>query len=83
MIEKPPHRNACTWVEPMVTLRDGRVVGSCSEEWKWQCLAQTVLNMPSRHDRKVFLEKWGAKHGEDTRLALQNEIMALWSAGRG
>jgi len=80
MTDKPAHRNACTWVAPLVTLRDGRQVPSDSEPWRFECQARTILDLPSKHARKVLLAKWEEKHGRESTFALETEILALWRA---
>lgn len=80
--------------EQPVTLLDGTVVGSWSQEWLHECEALTVLRMPSKAariahlrgaidpvtgDRKGGLVK---KRGLESVEKLENTIMALWRAGR-
>lgn len=73
--------NACTWVEPMVTLRTGEQVGSCHERWRFECQARTILNMAGgKVARRELLDAWEKRHGTPSRKALEIEIMALWRA---
>lgn len=80
MNDRPPHVNASTWVEPLVTLRNGDQVGSTDERWRFECQARTILNMASKHLRKVVLAKWEERHGRPSAYALETEILALWKA---
>lgn len=47
--------NASTWQPGTVTLIDGREVPSDSEEWRAECEARHILNMPSKADRRDFV----------------------------
>lgn len=41
-----------------VTLIDGREADSASEEWRHQCEANAILNMPCKGDRRCYLDGW-------------------------
>lgn len=61
-----------------VTLHDGTVVDSSSEEWRHECEARYILNMPTIHQRRSTLEAIEKKRGEPERLRLQKTIWAMW-----
>lgn len=76
-----------------VTLHDGTVVDSYSEEWRHECEARAVLAMPSKRQRQNFL--WGTLddfgkprggviqvRGEVECKRLEATIMKLWQANR-
>lgn len=48
--------NACGWKPNVVTLHDGSQVMSDSEEWRHECEALTVINMPNIADRRRYLQ---------------------------
>lgn len=79
-MDRPPHRNLANPVYSEVTLVDGRVVLSDSDEWKHQCMAQHILNKPNKLARQALLSTLEAKHGQLHRLELERTIMALWQA---
>lgn len=81
MIDRPPHRNfGTTYVARQVTLVDGRQVLSDSPEWVHQCMAQHILNKPSKLARQALLSTLEAKHGKAHRTELETTIMALHRA---
>lgn len=75
----------------MVTLIDGSQVDNASEEWRHECEARAVLNMPTKSARQNFL--WGTLdqygktrggvlqiRGEAEVRRLEETIMKLWNA---
>lgn len=70
--------NACSWQPSIVTLADGRQVPSDSEEWRAECEARFVLNMPNKPLRLEFLDKIEKRRGEVARRDLEQRIMDLW-----
>ena len=64
----------------LVTLRDGRSIGSSSEEWRLECEARTILK---RRDRKEYLEKVRQKRGVDAAVELRNEMLAIKGSKNG
>ena len=70
--------NACSWKPSIVTLADGRQVPSDSEEWRAECEARFVLNLPSKAVRLEFLDKIEKRRGEPARRSLETQIMDLW-----
>lgn len=84
--------NVSTWQAPMVTLVDGREVPSDSEEWRHECEARHVLNLPNKLARQALLSKIEEKRGDKAdpqnikgkleRRRIEDKIMALWKASR-
>lgn len=74
---------------PLVTLHDGRVVDSWSEEWRHETEARAILNMDKKSDRQNYLwgtrDHWGKytggirqKRGEAACRRLEETILELW-----
>jgi hypothetical protein len=83
MTDRTPHRNfGTTYVALPVRLVDGREVLSDSEEWRHQCEAQTILNMPGKLKRQAMLTRVEEKRGKLSRTNIELTIMALWKASR-
>ncbi len=73
-----------------VTLPDGRVVDSSSEEWRAFCEANHILNLPTKQARQAWLrgvkgldgkilEKGILQHrGEAATAKLEADILRLW-----
>ena len=59
-----------------VTLRDGRVVCSSCECWRFECEARFVLTKPN-DEKRDYLEGIGKKRGEAARQELRKEMIAL------
>ena len=74
--------NACTWKPSTVTLADGRQVASDSPEWRHECEARTILDMPNKQVRLELLDKIEKRRGANARRELEQSIMALWHARR-
>lgn len=77
--------------KPLVTLHDGRVVDSWSEEWRHETEARAILDMPTKGQRQDFLygelDERGkarggvlARRGEGEVHRLETTILALWEA---
>jgi hypothetical protein len=93
MTDRPPSFNAgTTYVANPVRLVDGREVLSDSAEWRAECEARYILNLPSKLDRQRMLAKIEEKRGDknDTanikgklaRRQIEQTIMALWRAAQ-
>lgn len=67
---------------PPATLHDGRVVDTWSEEWRAECEARHVLNLPSKTQRHAYLATVERKRGKASRDALADRVMAIWRASR-
>lgn len=65
---------------PLVTLHDGRVVDTWSEDWRAECEARAVLRMPSKDHRYRWLDAVEKRRGRDARMELQRRVMAIWRA---
>ncbi len=73
-----------------VTLMDGTVVDSASEEWRHETEARAILNMPTKRQRQDFLYgRWDEKYkrdrggvlqirGAEAVKRLEETILALW-----
>ena len=59
-----------------VTLRDGRIVCSSCECWRFECEARYVLTKPN-DEKRDYLEAIGEKRGEAARQELREEMIAL------
>lgn len=68
--------------ERQVQLADGREVSSCSEEWRAECEARTVLGWP-REQRQAFYVSVAKKRGEEAARKLINDVKRLHAATRG
>lgn len=85
--------NVCSWKPSPVTLHDGRVVMSDSEEWRHECEARTIIAMPGTAARRAFLR---GKIDESGRISggilqkrglaaverLEHTIKQIWYAQR-
>lgn len=74
--------NACTWKPSTVTLADGRQVLSDSPDWRAECEARTILDMPSKPARLAMLDSIEKRRGAQARRELEQRIMDLWHRGR-
>lgn len=75
-------QNACSWKPSIVTLADGRQVLNDSPEWRHECEARTILDMPNKQVRLEFLDKIEKRRGANARRELEQSIMTLWHARR-
>lgn len=86
--------NACSWKPTMVTLHDGRQVLSDSEDYRHECEALTIINMPDLIQRRRYLygrrdditgEMKGGirqRRGEEAVKRLEQTIRAIWNKRR-
>jgi hypothetical protein len=63
-------------------LFDGRTVDSYSEEWREQCEAQTILNMPTRGARWAYIRGVEDRRGEAASMRLQAIMVNLMPTER-
>lgn len=63
-----------------VTLIDGRVVDTCSEEWRAECEARSVCRMRTKADRLAYLERVRKKRSTAAMIALEGLIRDVWRA---
>ncbi len=68
---------------PVVTLHDGRVVCDTCPDWRAECEARYVLNMPGKKKRREYLERIGKKRGATARAELERVIKLVWEKGHG
>lgn len=66
--------------EIQVTLHDGRVVGSWSEDWRAECEARGLLKMPSKEERNRHLALVVKKRGEEAAERLRQHALRIWRA---
>ena len=67
----------CNLIETSpVTLRDGRIVCSSCECWRFECEARYVLTKPN-DEKRDYLEGIGKKRGEAARQELRQEMIAI------
>lgn len=83
--------NTCSWKPNTVTLHDGRLVTSDSEEWRHECEARAIMRLPSLSARRICLygeldergNRSGGilqKRGQAAVTRLEKTIKALWNA---
>jgi hypothetical protein len=84
--------NACTWKPALVTLLDGSQVLSDSEEWRHECEARFILDLPTLALRRNYLHgkrddrtgemKGGIlqRRGEAAVKRLEATMLAIWRA---
>lgn len=51
---------------------------SPTEEHKWRCLARYVCNLATKSDRRVFLERWQKRHGQESSKRLRTLVREEW-----
>lgn len=86
MVTRRIHRPSTATIYPSsdvrgvkpVTLHDGRVVDSYSEDYRLECEARTVLRMETLQKRRDYLEHVERKRGLDAANKLRDVMMALW-----
>lgn len=61
-----------------VTLADGRTVRSDSPEWRAEAEARHVARMPSREDRRSYVDGVEAKRGKRAADELRALVEAVW-----
>lgn len=62
-----------------VTLRDGRVVCSCCEDWRAETEARYVLNKPTADGRRAYLDGVEKKRGRIAADRLREAVKAEWA----
>lgn len=65
-----------------VTLHDGRTVDSSSEDWRAECEARHVLNLPTRLARSTYLRRVRDRRGDAAAEALRELGLKIWKAQR-
>lgn len=69
-----------------VTLHDGRVVDSSSDEWRLECESRAVLRLPAMgrsrglRTRRDYLDTIEKRRGIEARKALESRLLAVWEA---
>ena len=72
--------NVANWKPLMVALHDGTMVPSDSEEWRHECEARAVMNMPTRIDRNRYIMKVAKSRGDEAAHQLRETVQKLWPA---
>lgn len=67
---------------PTATLHDGTVVCTSCEQWRRECEARYLLDMPLGPRRKALVAR-GEKRGPKVLAQLKNRMEALWRASKG
>ena len=76
----PDPDNYCRYSVPRAKLLDGRDVSGHSEEWRHECEARAILNMPGQFVRRRHLERIELRRGWEERRRLEATILALYDA---
>lgn len=61
-----------------VRLHDGRLVSSFSEDWRQECEARSVLDIPGMGNRQTHLAKIEQKRGKKAADGLRAVMLAIW-----
>lgn len=69
-------------VMPIVTLIDGRQVDSASEDWRHECEARYVAELPGLEARRAYLEKVTTKRGAAAGEQLKALVTTIFTANR-
>lgn len=62
------------------TLIDGTVVPIDSEDWRHECEARAIANLPTLAQRRAWLEDIERKRGKAAAERLKDTMKALWKA---
>lgn len=63
-------------------LHDGRRCCTWCDDWRHECEARAVLAMPSRDDRRAYLDALGKRRGLKAKARLADTVRAIWEASR-
>lgn len=66
----------------MVRLIDGRQVDDYSEEWRHECEARYIANLPSREARQGYLQFVRGRRGAEAGQRLEDLAMRIYRAER-
>lgn len=66
----------------MVTLATGEQVTSDSPEWRAECEARYILDLPTKQVRLDFLDKIEKRRGTEAKQDLEQRILTLWQLRR-
>jgi hypothetical protein len=66
----------------LVELVDGQIVTRDAEQWRSECLARHVLQLPSRPARQEWLADFEKKHGSADTERLRETMTALHQKAR-
>ena len=61
-----------------VVLVDGRIVDSWSEDWRHECEARHIANLPTLQQRREYLEVIERKRGGAECKRLKDTIRIIW-----
>lgn len=63
---------------PVVTLEDGRTVCRMCEDYRHECEARAVMNMPSRRQRVEYIEMVSKHRGKAEATRLHDTVLVMW-----
>lgn len=75
-----PQRRSDPLVRNIVTLIDGRQVDSYSEEWRHECEARYVANLPNREARQAYLAYVRDRRSFDAGQKLEQLATRIYDA---
>jgi hypothetical protein len=64
------------------TLHDGRTVCTQCPDWIAECDARTTLRMPTKDDRRRYLDLVAKRRGRDAADELKALMLAIHNAGK-
>ena len=76
-------KNLCSWKPSEVTLADGRIVLSNSEEYRAECEARYILRIPTKAARLELLDQIEKRRGADAANELRQRVLLLWELTKG
>lgn len=68
---------------PVVTLHDGCVVCNYCADYRDECLARHIMSLPTKQDRREYLDQWQKHHGKQSADRLGEMIKAMWASRPG
>lgn len=63
----------------MIRLVDGREVDSASDEWRHECEARAIANIPGLAQRREWLENLEKRRGKPAADRMRVTLKALWA----
>ena len=63
-----------------VQLVDGRTVCNTCPDWRHECEARAIADLPTLSDRRAWLETIEHKRGKASADGLRTTMTALWAA---
>lgn len=69
-------------IKIMKTLISGHQVDNYSEEWREECEARSIVNMPTIQQRRDYLAYIRKNRGEDSANRLENIVREIWEINK-